>query len=174
MKKTLMCFLAIIILLTSCTLVEKECEEQKRLEYEMRQQERNYFILWSFTSSVFWINVEIVSLEDGSQQSLFYEGKATQRLINMYNYILYNQEPQIFFNNRDIVMNDIFETPNGLSHFWGTRDMALNGLLNRAFSNFMRAWNNGYIDPDDVDGCWRGHGDWSEEIDERIAERNRR
>ena len=163
MKKLLLCLaLAVVILLTSCGVIENEPEDVWSSEDFLRQLEHE--VMMAYRRGRFLIDSNIEILEDGTEKVEFFEGKATQRMIDMYNYILRNLEPQVLFNDRDIVMSDIFENTLELNRFWGERDMSNRGLLSAASSLFLGAWFGGYIDHDDVDGCWRGHTEWSYKI----------
>ena len=141
------------------------------IEEEERQQEEMYFVLSRVMERYFLLHMDI-DYETGRGVH-FSPGLATQRLVDMYNYISQNLNPPIQFDGRDIVVDDIFENTIELRDF--VEDIERR-LSQAPFANwlFLSAWNNGYIDHDDVDGCWRGNGDWSKQIDERIAQRNER
>jgi len=163
MKKTLALFFVIAILMVSCGEFRKECDDEQRIKQETLDWLEHYIMFWT-NNRRFMIDLERITLEDGNQNTIFFEGSATQRMVDMYNYILRLQEPQILFNNRDIVVDDIFDTTLELHDFWVDQDGRLNGLLTAATNFFLGAWFGDYIDHDDVDGCWRGHTDWSYRI----------
>ena len=140
---------------------------------EVRQNEMRYRALRDLELSWFLLRSEWIEVEEGVFERHFYERQEARRLIEMYNFIIRSTSPDVLFNGRDIVFEDVFESPFELVIFILERDDRLNGLMvDGAVGSFRRAWNNGYIDHDDVDGCWRGNGDWSEAIDEMIAEVN--
>jgi len=173
--KVIICLVFIVFFCFSLYSCNKICEIEET-ENRIRQQTA-FFAQQRGFSHMLKSEREIIELEDGTVQINLYPSQATQRLIDMYNYILRKLEPQVLFNDRDIVLEDIFDTTVELQQFiWKIEESLGDGsvLSSRAFPAFLRAWYNGYIDHDDVDGCWRGNGDWSEEIDEWIAQSNER
>jgi len=161
MKKISILFLILATLLISCVTNQEECKEQKREELQRLERE-----LMMANSRTFLLNSEVITAENGERVIIYSEGLATQRMLDMYNYFLRLAEPQVLFNGRDIVVDDIFEKTLELHSFWEYQYAELNGFLVLAAESFFRrAWFDGYIDHDDVNGCWRGNGDWSEAID---------
>jgi len=145
--------LSLVILLLAIILFG--CNNTSSTYQELTLQELIEWSLNALDNGWFWLDRETTRHDDGTTEIVYIPGPATQRRINMINYILREQEPQILFSGRDIVFYDIVESPIELWRFLEDRYPNLKNEIEYAINTFEWGWRNGYIDHDDVDGDWR-------------------